>query len=59
MGRNGFLKEVTSFSLQEDHGDIAVLAVMSHGAAGGVSGQGTILTYTGAKLDIQLDIIKY
>ena len=59
MGRNGFLKEVTNFSLEEDHGDIAVLVVMSHGEAGGASGQGNIVTSNGGKIDIQLDIIKY
>ena len=36
MGRNGFLNEVTNFSLENDHGDIAVLVVMSHGEAGGL-----------------------
>ena len=59
MGRNGFLKEVTNFSFEEDHGDIAVLVVMSHGEAGGASGQGNIVTPNGGKVDIQLDIIKY
>ena len=57
MGRNGFLNEVTNFSL-EDHGDIAVLVVMSHGEAGGASGQGQIVTSKGGKVDIQHDILK-
>ena len=59
MGRNGFLKEVTSFALEEDHGDIAVLVVMSHGEAGGASGQGNIVTSKGDNIDIQFDIMKY
>ena len=59
MGRNGFLNEVTNFSLEDDHGDIVVLVVMSHGEAGGASGQGQIVTSTGGKVDIQHDIIKY
>ena len=59
MGRNGFLREVTDFSLEDDHGDIVVLVVMSHGEAGGASGQGQIVTSTGGKVDIQQDIIKY
>ncbi len=58
MGRNGFLKELTKFSLEEDHGDIVVLVVMSHGEAGGTSGQGQIVTSKGGKVDIQHDIMK-
>ena len=58
MGRNGFLNEVTNFSLENDHGDIAVLVVMSHGEAGGTSGQGQIVTSKGGKVDIQHDIMK-
>ena len=59
MKRNGFLREVTNFSLEDDHGDIVVLVVMSHGEAGGTSGQGQIVTSNGGKVDIQHDIIKY
>ena len=59
MGRNGFLREVTDFSLEYDHSDIVVLVVMSHGEAGGTSGQGQIVTSMGGKVDIQHDIMKY
>ena len=58
MGRNEFLYEVTNFSMDDDHSDIAVLVVMSHGEAGGTSGQGQIVTSKGGKLDIQHDIMK-
>ena len=58
MGRNEFLYEDTNFSLEKDHGDIAVIVVMSHGEAGGSSGQGQIVTSKGGKVDIQHDIMK-
>ena len=46
-----------NFSFDENHGDIMVLVVMSHGDEGGHSGK--VLTSNGERIDIEHDIFRY
>ena len=55
MTRNDFSRTMMDFS-EEEHGDIMVLVVMSHGVPGG--GSGKIITSNCEKVDIEQDIIQ-
>ena len=57
MGGHDFRRTMMNFSLDEKHGDIMVLVVMSHGEEGGPSGQ-ILTSKNGERIDIEYDIFR-
>ena len=57
MGKRDFIQTMKNFAADEGHGDIMVLAVMSHG---GEDHRGIkIITSNYEELDIEFDVIRY